>query len=78
MPFKSQGLSDAQVEGSRSLHGSNQLPTPREVPLWLQYLGFLRNLFSVMLFVAGALTLVIYILKPSNFVNVMDDSTNHR
>ncbi|MGN1353409.1 MAG: calcium-translocating P-type ATPase, PMCA-type [Alloprevotella sp.] len=55
------GLTTAQVEESRRLHGSNVLTTPQKEPAWRKYLKKLADPLIVILLVAGALSVGISI-----------------
>ena len=54
-----QGLSQAEVEESRRLHGANILTPPKRDPLWKQYLEKFKDPLILILLVAGALSIAI-------------------
>ena len=53
------GLSAAQVEESRRLHGANILTPPPRESLWIKYLRTFRDPLIVVLLVAGVLSVCI-------------------
>ena len=55
------GLTTAQAEESRRLHGSNVLTPPQKEPAWRKYLKKLADPLIVILLVAGALSVGISI-----------------
>lgn len=66
-PSSSHGLSQEQVILNRAKYGSNQIPRPKRRHPLLIYLSYMRNLFSVVLILAGLMSLVVFILKPTDF-----------
>lgn len=57
------GLTDAQVEESRRLHGVNILTPARKQSLWMQFLSKFRDPLIIILLVAGILSIAISIYE---------------
>ena len=61
--YKSEGLTSHQQRINVDKFGSNAVPPPHHPPLLLLYLTHLKNLFTVMLFLAGTLSIVAFIVS---------------
>lgn len=57
------GLTTAQAEESRRVHGSNVLTPPAEVPLWKQFLAKFKDPLIIILCVAGVLSVGISVYE---------------
>src|SRR4030042_2351955 len=51
------GLTASEVEGRRSLYGSNQLSEPLSEPAWRKLLGFITHPMALLLWIAGGIAL---------------------
>lgn len=70
-PERSIGISSiTTIEKNRQEFGENIMPTRKKKPLWIRYLNYMKNLFSMMLILAGVLTLIIFILDTSRWKNL--------
>eukprot|EP00158_Paraphelidium_tribonemae_P000516 Partr_v1_DN22675_c0_g1_i1_m5350 len=58
-PDASAGLSEANVLKKREIYGPNQMTPPKQVPLIVQYLICLSNVFNLMLMFSGALCFIV-------------------
>lgn len=61
--YKSKGLTSDQQRINIDKFGSNSVPPPHHPPLFILYLTHLKNLFTVMLFLAGTLSIVAFIIS---------------
>src|ERR1700731_1912297 len=61
--YKSKGLTSDQQKINIDKFGSNAVPPPHHPPLLVQYLTHLKNLFTVMLFIAGTLSIITFIIS---------------
>lgn len=61
--YKSKGLTSHQQRINVDKFGSNAVPPPHHPPLFILYLTHLKNLFTVMLFLAGTLSIVAFIVS---------------
>lgn len=63
-------MNDDQVSASREDKGRNQLPTPKRPPLIVSYFKQMANLFSLVLFICGTLSLAVFIIDTSYWINL--------
>lgn len=54
----------------RKVHGANIVPPPKRPPLIISYLEQMANLFSLVLFVCGLLSIVVFLIDTSYWVSL--------
>ena len=69
-PQLSQGLTTAQVTDRTQTYGKNIMTPPKQLPLFVQYLVSLSNLFNVLLIVSGVLCYCILIIDATATSNI--------
>lgn len=57
------GLGSVEASARLQRAGANELPRPRERPVWLRFLAQFTDLFAVVLLVASATTFLAYLLQ---------------
>lgn len=69
-PKDSPGLDDAGVAASIAHYGSNKIPTPRKPSIFSMYIQKTLNLFSAVLFICGGLSIIVFIIDTTLWVNL--------
>lgn len=65
------GLTAAQAEANMATYGKNVLTPPPETPLICIFIGHLTGFFSLLLWIAGFLCFIAYIIDPSGSENLV-------
>lgn len=55
------------MQKNRELFGTNLLPAEKKPNLFVAYLMYLPNLFSIMLILCGLMSITLFIIYPSQF-----------
>ena len=63
------GLSKEEVELRKKTYGPNALPEPKKTPAIILFLEEISNYFSILLWIAAALSFVGYGLSPADYSN---------
>ena len=69
-PDKSRGLTTAKAAELLEQYGPNVLTPPPRVPHWLLFLLQFTNLLMVLLIITATLCIVLFLIAPTNFVNL--------
>ena len=64
------GLSKEEVELRKKTYGPNALPEPKKTPAIILFLEEISNYFSILLWIAAALSFVGYGLSPADYSNL--------
>ena len=65
-PSRSMGLKSTQAEFLLKENGPNEMTPPPRTPLWLLFLLQFTNLFMILLLVAAAMSIAIYLAYPDD------------